>query len=1350
MIKMNTAPFLLAGLMLAASVGAAEESVPVPGSWIVELASPPTLEYRGGDSTLQALSGETGAKPLAATAPEATGARRFDARASAVRQYVDHLDRKRESLMSEASRMLGRPIEAERVYRHVMNGFSAKMSAEEAGRLARMPGVAAVHQNRAYRMHLDEGPDLIGAPEVWFGTGVEGTRGEGVVVGIIDSGVNWDHRYFSDDPTDTGGYDFENPLGSQLGECSKVSVPCNDKLIGVWNFADEGTDGKDPDGEGHGTHVASTAVGNPWNFSLQNVPGKTFRTSGVAPRANIISYKVCFFEHPTDDELDGRCVGDAITEALDQAVQDGVDVVNYSIGGDAIDPWQNPTAQKILNLRSAGITFVSSAGNSGPGLGTISSPANAPWAIAAGSSTHRRRIGNEARVAGVSDIFVQPGSGPTWSEDIGGPVITGEAGGGGILGCQAYPAGALQDAIAFVQRGSCTFETKVVNATDAGAAAVLVFNNVPGAPINMGGLEDTTIPSAMMDRTQGEAALASIGNFSNPTATLFAETAALLNEDWQDVVSDFSSRGPGADTPGVLKPNFTAPGQEIIGGFVPDESSIGILSGTSMASPHVAGAAALLKSRHPEWTPTIIQSALETTAETGPMTFNEGPATALDRGNGRIRVDRAAAVGLYLPVTTSDFQNANPNGGGDPSELNLAGMYSEDCGNGCQFTRTVRALQNGSWDVSVEGDLDVAVTPESFDLSEGQQRQLTITVDPGQMPLNALRESAVVLQPSGSLSTQRLLVAVSRDTELLVESNRGQTSMAAPAEAVMPEATFRTSALVRPTREEFQLSQDPVSTDPYSGSQGRRTFLVEVSAEALAIMAETVASSSDDIDLYIGRDDNQNGLAELDEEQCRSVSANELESCRILTPEAGPWWILVQNWLASSAGQDSVTLEYAVLDAADDSSLVASGPGVHQGGPLDIDLYWDQPAMLAGKTWVGAVGFSSTPDLLADLGVVPVFLKRTSDDLPKPTSLFHGETRAVVVPGNTSHEFLFVDVPPTATGLQIDVSGQSGIDGSLYRLNHSEIVGFAPGTPPAPTSGALETGTGSGTGFDLDHFAPPGATLSSGRYYIVLDNTAAQERRVNVSVSIEESAAASLPRFGLWSPMNRVIFQGFEWAAGAAGFVVWYSYDADGVPVFYNAVHSIDPERSTWSADLLRTTSIGVRNNVNTVGHLGITALGEDDMIVSWRLNGAHGSERLMPDSAPTCPSAGGEPVSYTGHWAAPGQAQGGTTMIITDTTQAQVRYYFDDLGVGRWVISNNRPGNGPLAEELDLLELRGFCPSCEQEEVTIETVGTYSRVFDGEGSAFEITDFDSRPPLDQSYSAEVQIEKLTSRRDCQ
>lgn len=1344
MSKTITFPLALAAVLLAAGAAAADKSIPVPGSWIVELESPPTLDYRGGASALERVDGEEKTRTLAATAPDAIGKRRFDARSPQVRAYVDHLADERRNLLTAAEDALGRSIEPKAVYRHVMNGFAAELSAAEAARLADMPGVASVRQERAWRKHLDEGPDLIGADVMWAGFGDESTRGEGIVIGIIDSGINWDHRYFSDSPGDTGGYDFENPLGSQLGECTSASVPCNDKLVGVWDFADEGTDGKDPDGEGHGTHVASTAAGNAWAFSLQNIPGKTFRTSGVAPRANIVSYKVCYDEHPTNSDLDGRCGSSELLEGLDQAVEDGVDVVNYSIGGDPIDPWDpdNDIAQRVLNLRSAGIVFVSSAGNSGPGVGTISSPANAPWAMSVAASSHRRRIGREAEVASVSDIFVIPGSGPNWSEDISGPVIPAEVAGEDLFGCDAYPGGALDGAIALVSRGECTFEAKVSNADAAGAIAVLVYNNVPGLPITMGGLEGTAIPAAMMDRDNGQAALAAIDGDS--TATLFGESAAFVNSDWEDIVAPFGSRGPGVGAPGVLKPNLSAPGVEIIGGSVPDSNSLAVLSGTSMASPHIAGAAALLKSRHSDWTPEIIQSALETTAVTEPMTFNEGPATALDRGNGRARVHRAADIGLYLPVSTSDFENANPASGGNPSALNLAGMYSEDCVDGCQFERTVRALESGSWDVAVEGDFDVTVSPDSFSLSSGQQQQLTIEVAPGQLPLNKVSESTVVLEPTGDFSTQRLTVAVRRDAEIAAAANRGRETMASPVAGAMPEATFRTSALVQPEREDFDLAVD--NTDnPYSGFQGRRTFLVDAGEDALALKADIVASSAEDIDLFVGRDENGDGRADESEEQCASTSADEIESCEILAPEPGQWWILVQNWPhPSDSGEDSVSLEHAVLDAADDPSLVATGPGTHAGGPLEVDLFWDQPAMREGETWLGAVGFGSTPDQLADLGVVPVRVRREQPETVEPVPLFAGETRAVIVPGGATHDRVYIDVPPGTDQMDVAVFGDSGVDAELRRIDFDDTAAQVPGTP-APSGGTVESGSGSGDGIGFSLQQP-----DEGRWYVVLDNTNASEALVDVTVNFAAATSLGSQR-GLWSPRDRDIFQGIEWQeSGGTDFIVWYAYDAEGLPVFYNAIADSDPDSSVWQADILRTTSIGVRNNTNLVGRMQITHLGDDEMMVAWRLKGRSGAERFTPDVTPTCPTVDGQPASYTGHWFPPDVAEGGTTMIVTESSQAQVRYYFDDLGIGRWVITSDEAGSGPMAEQLDVLELRGFCASCEEQEVTVETVGSYARMFDDEESGTEVVEFDSRAPLDQTFESDRPIIKLSARQDCQ
>jgi hypothetical protein len=580
-------------------------------------------------------------------------------------------------------------------------------------------------------------------------------------------------------------------------------------------------------------------------------------------------------------------------------------------------------------------------------------------------------------------------------------------------------------------------------------------------------------------------------------------------------------------------------------------------------------------------------------------------------------------------------------------------------------------------------------------------------------------------------------------------ANRGSENLTFSA-GPFPEPVFRTSALTRPQRESTDLEQDPTPGQPYSGSAGRQTYTVDVPNGGLYLHAEVLASSADDIDLYVGYDFDGDGSADAAEERCRSTSPTEIESCAIRLPQSGTWWIMVQNWQSSSqTGTDSVELEFAALSAASDPSFVASGPGAFDGGELTLDIHWDEPRMRQNRRWIGAIGLSSSPDSLEDIGVVPVFITRTGNNAPQATALFDGESYPVVLPPGATHDRLFFDLPHTAERLSVEVEGDEGVEVSINPLDYADIAGFAPGTPPAPSQ-SIDGGTLGADG--LEFLVPPVPTEepAPGRYYVVLENTGSEEVRVDVTASAEQGDGGRA-RFGLYSPTDRVINQGFEWNAGGSnGFVVWYSYDEAGVPTFYNAVNDVDDGDALWSADLLRTTSIGNRNNVDTVGEIQLTALGEESMIVAWRLNGAHGSERLGPDAPQTCPEVDGQTVSYTGHWYDPGSAEGGTTMIVTDFTQAQVRYYFDANGVGRWIITAPGEGGDELSEELDVLELRGFCPSCEATDITIETVGTYTRSFDGENSAQETLEFESLAPLNQNFSDEWSITKLSDRAPCQ
>src|SRR5699024_7918785 len=275
--------------------------------------------------------------------------------------------------------------------------------------------------------------------------------------------------------------------------------------------------------------------------------------------------------------------------------------------------------------------------------------------------------------------------------------------------------------------------------------------------IIMGGLEGSTIPAAMMSRPDGLAVRAAMAEQSYPGATLSTGGFASINEGLQDFMSDFSSRGPNVFPPGVMKPNVVAPGSNIVAGWYDGANSVATASGTSMASPHVAGSVALLTWIRPDWTPAMLQSALETTAETVPLRNGEDAAGMPDRGSGRVRVDLAARAGLYLPISRRDFERANPAIGGDPAKLNLPGVWGPDCLSTCSFTRKVRAIEAGAWEVKTTGDVEISVTPQRFELAAGETRTLQIEVETGALFAGALGHGQVELRPTrGDFVSQQL------------------------------------------------------------------------------------------------------------------------------------------------------------------------------------------------------------------------------------------------------------------------------------------------------------------------------------------------------------------------------------------------------------------------------------------------------------------------------------------------------------------------------------------------------------------------------------------------------------------
>jgi len=847
-----------------------------PQTYVVLFREAPLAGFRGG---------------LGIASPRDPQSNRLNAHSRAAREYVSYLQNRQRNHETRLGQAIGRPLHVTMRLQHAVNGIVTQLSADEAARVAKQPDVLLVEANRDYPIDTDTGPGLIGAKTLWkgvtdlSGSGNVSARGEGVVVGIIDTGINYASPSFAAvDPYD--GYVHSNPNGSgnYLGTCAPGGVDqgrCNDKLIGGYDFVcgpPGNTCGlanirEEPgfeDTNGHGSHTASTAAGNERDALFRDVP---VHISGVAKRANVIAYDVCYTNTATGQ---GLCPGVSSVAAVNQAVADGADVLNFSIGG-GTNPWGDAVSMAFLNAVDAGIYVATSAGNSGPGPATAGH--NEPWVSSTAAAQHGRQgFDFQLQVSGpapvppaLAGVLLTPGSGGvTFNTAL--PSTTpirltpGTAANAGIDGpsdgCDAYPAGTFTGAIAVVRRGTCSFSIKVNNAAAAGAVAVVIANNQP-APVTPS-VPGTTVPAFAISQADGDA----LRNYyvANGGATGGIPYPPVVTFNVPDVLADFSSRGPAAFD--VLKPDITGPGVNILAVVNGDAGALGLLSGTSMASPHQAGSAALLRQLRPSWTVPEIKSALTMTAAREVL-MEDGITVAnpLAAGAGRIRVDKAARSSLVLNETRARYLAANPNGGGDPSALNQPSMTRLHCPGSCSFTRTVRSTlpYRQTWDLKVEG-LATTVSPKSFTLDPGESRTFTVTVNSNGFAADgAWHFGTLLLDPKGTgLRNQPML-------HMPIAVAIQPPPLATPLQNGVPVAGLSAAAGVT------------------------RLYAIDVPAGA-STLSITTTGGTGDLDLFVKRGQVPTAVVN----DCTSAGATSTESCNFNAPAAGTWYIQLQAFSAYS------------------------------------------------------------------------------------------------------------------------------------------------------------------------------------------------------------------------------------------------------------------------------------------------------------------------------------------------------------------------------------------------------------------------------------------------------------------
>lgn len=702
----------------------AKVRVTAPKRYLIQLDEPSVATYKGG------IAG------YAATSASVTGNERLKVGSQAVADYSSFVQQRQKEVFAAIAQKVP-AVAMKQQMKLLLNAMVVEYDGDDlAQRLAGMPGVKGVHADREVFVQTDTSNGIIESPELWQRLGGQAQAGAGVNIAILDTGIDPDHIMFEDN-----GHTRPD-LGVTDDYCATTPSFCNDKLVVARYFVPTGADlhpdefaNSPEDLDGHGTHVAGTAAGNPVSTTFNGV---AVNFSGVAPGANLMVYKALWVN------ADGTTTGSSISlaQALEAAAADGADVINNSWGSldNGVAPYE---ADIVRSIDEMGIINVAAAGNDGPTESSMGCPACIDEMFAVANTQTGRSFAVTMEHSDYTNaIPVLIGQGDfTISSPISGAFRTVKTDApSNPLACSSFSSGLFTDEIVLVQRGTCTFEQKANNLQAAGARAMVLYNNVDGS-ISMD-MASATLPSVSIDKVTGDQLEEEWTAGEQVTINPPERT---INESAQDRLAVSSSRGPNRDST-ILKPEVAAPGTGILSAY--PGGQVALLSGTSMASPHVAGAAALLLDLKPSWTHQQIKSVLMTAANPAvKQSDNDNQATPHQVGAGRIDLAAAADSGISF----------------DRAYLN-----NNACIGMCEFTRSVTNLTNSAqtWNVTATfDDPDMSATfPATFTLAANETKAFTISVNTAFAEAGWQYGGVTFTANSGGYSPARLPVAVYTST----------------------------------------------------------------------------------------------------------------------------------------------------------------------------------------------------------------------------------------------------------------------------------------------------------------------------------------------------------------------------------------------------------------------------------------------------------------------------------------------------------------------------------------------------------------------------------------------------------
>jgi minor extracellular serine protease Vpr len=694
------------------------------------------------------------APPLAAWSAarvpaSANGAQHLNVHSTASHAYVAQLTRQQDAAVAAVRAAIPKAVVQER-YSILLDGFAVRLPAKSLPRLLRVNGVTKVYPSLAYYATMDRGPSVIHASDLQSATG---DKGQGVKIAVVDTGVDSTSPFLN-----PAGFSY--PPGFPKGDTSKTTP----KVIVAKVFPGQPQDQNsakafDPT-EPHGTHVSGIAAGDEGT----NAPAgpdhpAVANLSGVAPKAWIGNYRV--FTVPTP--LGHEAATPEIVHAFEAAVDDGMNVINFSGGGPQTDPSNDAMFETIHNVTLAGVVPVIAAGNDREdfGFGTAGSPGVAPDAIAVAATSNSHVFAPALSVTSgppsLGAVPIQPGGArlpAAWSTldqsivDVstvmgtdGKPVDTHLCGSVTEPNTSAgtLPAGSLTGKIALASRGICAFASKADRAKRAGAIGLILADNRFGEanaiPITL------SLPAGMISDLDGATLRGYASQHGGQATIRVSSDIREIQTGRSGVITSFSSAGP-TDFGWFLKPDISAPGLDVLSSTPPltTGSTFFVLAGTSMATPHVAGAAALLVQRHPGWTPAQIKSALMSTAGAAWQdTARTQEASVLLEGAGLTNVQAADDPKVFTDPQSLSFQRLDVSTGTRRKSMLLS---LTDAGGGA-----------GTWSVSIKPQAQTTGVmidaPSTVTLSAGGLAFVPVTVNATADAATGANDGFVVLSGNG-------------------------------------------------------------------------------------------------------------------------------------------------------------------------------------------------------------------------------------------------------------------------------------------------------------------------------------------------------------------------------------------------------------------------------------------------------------------------------------------------------------------------------------------------------------------------------------------------------------------------